>query len=754
MKQTPKRNQIRFLSSPLARKQLIGILLFSSLITLVGSSIQIYTEYRHDRGAINEQLEQIEKVHLESLTIELWRLDDTQIQLQLNNILLLDDIVHLEIIEDNRLIFSAGPTGPDMHIVTRHYPMLHDIAGKHEKIGELVACASLSHVYDRLLKRTFVILITQGLKTFLVSLFILYLIYRLVIQHLLAISAYTQKLRIGALDRELSIERRPATPATSDEIDLLVDAINAMRRRLADDLQRRKQAETDLRFSEERYRTLVETIPLGVQLTDSEGRIIFTNPAHHRIQGHEPGELMGKFIWDLVDAPADKERTRNYYHSLIKEQPHPTTYFSKNRTKSGRLIHTQITWDYIRDEHGEVQRILSVINDISELKQLEAELLQARKMESLGTLTGGIAHDFNNILSVIIGNNELALDDMSDHQALRKCMEEIHFAALRAKDIVGQLLSFNRKSQQEKGAVKAAPLMEDALKFLRPLIPANIEVEAQIELQEESLLAAPTQLHMALMNICVNAAQAMEETGGSIKVHARKVDLKPAVISNHPGLQPGMYIEIVIEDDGPGIPPEVMDRIFDPYFTTKAVGKGSGMGLAVVHGVVQSHDGAISVQSDPGKGARFRLLFPLVEAKIPILSEDNPHHMPTGHECILFVDDEVSIVLMAEQMLKRLGYQVVSCTHPNKALARFSADPKRFDLLITDMSMPSMNGDQLAAAVLQIRPDLPLILSTGYSSKLNGDDPGNTGACAVIYKPFVMKKLAKVVRKALDSVSQ
>lgn len=746
----PKQKQIRFLSSPLARKQLVGILLFSSLITLIGSSIQIYTEYRDDRKAIKNQLQQIERVHLESLTIGLWRLDDAQIQLQLNNILLLGDIVRLEIFENGRLLFSAGPTDPDMRTITQRYPMLHISASEREKIGELVAYASLSNVYERLFKRTFVILATQGLKTFLVSLFILYLTYRLVIQHLLSISAYTQKLRIGALDKELSIARRPSARA-ADEIDLLVEAINAMWRRLTEDLQRRKQAEADLRLSEEKYRTLVETIPLGVQLSDREGRILFANPAHHRIQGHNSGELLGKYIWDLVDTPADKERIRNYYRSLIEEQPHPTAYFNKYRTTSGRQIHTQINWDYIRDEHGKVQRILSVINDISELKQLEAELLQARKMESLGTLTGGIAHDFNNILSVIIGNNELAMDDMNDHQSMRQCLEEINYAAMRAKDIVGQLLSYSRKSQQEKATVKAAALIQDALQFLRPLIPATIDVEAHIDLGEEILLAAPSQLHMALMNICVNAAQAMEESGGKIKVRAHKLNLTPLMMADHTGLQPGMHIEITIEDDGPGIPPQLMDRIFDPYFTTKAVGKGSGMGLAVVHGIVQSHDGSISVQSDMGRGTRFQLLFPIAEAQLPSFREDNLSQIPTGHERILFVDDEASIVRMAEQMLKRLGYQVVSCIHPDDALARFSADPAGFDLLITDMSMPSMSGDQLAEAVHSIRPSLPIILSTGYSSKLNADSSDQIRATAFLQKPFVLEKLARVIREALDS---
>jgi two-component system, cell cycle sensor histidine kinase and response regulator CckA len=751
VKQIPKTKKIKFLSSPLARKQLLGILLFSALITLMGSSLQIYTEYRNDRGVINDKLRQIEKVHLESLTIGLWRIDNTQIQLQLNNILLLGDIVRLEIFEGGQLIFSAGPTAPDERMITQHYPMLYNNAGKQENIGELVAHASLSNVYDRLFKRTFVILATQGMQTFLVSLFILYLIYRLVIQHLLTISAYTQMLRIGALGKELTIDRKRSATAVSDEIDLLVDAINTMRRRLADDLQRRKRAERDLRMSEEKYRTLVETMPLGVQLTDREGRIIFSNPAHHRIQNREPGELVGKFIWDLVDAPADKEHTRNYYRSLLKEQPHPTTYFSKDRTKNGHLIHTQINWDYIRDEYGEVQRILSVINDISELKRLEAELLQARKMESLGTLTGGIAHDFNNILSVIIGNNELAMDDMSNHEAIRKCLKQIHFAALRAKDIVGQLLSYSRKSHQEKDTVKAATLLEDALRFLRPLIPATIKVEADIDLKEETLMGAPTQLHMALMNICVNAAQAIEETGGSIKVHANKVDLEPAMIGKHTGLQPGKHIEITIEDDGPGIPPEVMDRIFDPYFTTKAVGKGSGMGLAVVQGVVQSHGGTISVQSDHGKGTRFQLLFPMVSVEQPAEREVSRPEIPMGNERILFVDDEAAIVMMTEQMLRRLGYQVESCSHPDDALACFSADPMRFDLLITDMSMPSMSGDQLASAILTIRPGLPLILSTGYSNKLNGVSPSDLGASAILHKPFVMEKLARVVRQALDS---
>jgi PAS domain S-box-containing protein len=667
----------------------------------------------------------------------------------------MDAIVRLEIQEEGRPTYTAGPPAPTSQVISRHYPMRHQVAGDLEKIGELVVIASLSNVYARLFNRTFIILATQGLKTFLVSLFILYLIYRLVIQHLLKISAYTQKLRLGSLGPELAIDRRNRAAAGEDEIDRLVNAINCMRHQMATDLERRKQVETELRLSEEKYRTLVETIPLGVQLTDRTGRIIFSNPAHHRIQEHQPDELVGKFIWDLIDDPVDKERIRAYYGSMISEQPRPTPYFSKDRTKGGRLIHTQINWDYLRDDRGDVQYILSVINDISEQKQLEAELLQARKTESLGTLTGGIAHDFNNILSVIIGNNELALDDISDEQVVGQCLEEIQRAALRARDIVGQLLSYARKSQPEKRVQRAAPLFEDALKLLRPLIPATIAIKVEIDLGEAHISATPSQLHMAMMNICINAAQAMEETGGTLKVTAQQVNLEAKPVAARPGTVPGNYLQIDIEDDGPGMSTEIIGRIFDPYFTTKEVGKGSGMGLAVVHGIVQNHEGQISVRSKPGRGTHFRLLFPAAQIYRSSETPSSPkkREVPTGKERILFVDDEAGIVTLAKQMLVRLGYRVETCTRPDDALARFNADPQGFDLLITDMAMPAMSGDQLAEAVLEIRPSLPFILSTGYSRKLErGGSDGLRLAHNVIKKPFDMKTLAQVVRQTLDGI--
>jgi CheY-like chemotaxis protein len=376
-------------------------------------------------------------------------------------------------------------------------------------------------------------------------------------------------------------------------------------------------------------------------------------------------------------------------------------------------------------------------------------------MESLGTLTGGIAHDFNNILSVIIGNNELALDDTSDERAVGQCLEEIQRAALRARDIVGQLLSYARKSQPEKRVQRAAPLFEDALKLLRPLIPATIAINTEIDLGETHILATPSQLHMAMMNICINAAQAMEATGGTIEVRAEQVNFVAGTAAARPGIAPGNYLQIDIEDDGPGMSTEILDRIFDPYFTTKEVGKGSGMGLAVVHGIVQNHEGQISVRSKPGRGTHFRLLFPV--ARVERVAETPPspeeREIPTGKERILFVDDEVGIVTLAKQMLVRLGYRVEACTGPDDALARFNADPQGFDLLITDMAMPAMSGDQLAEAVLEIRPSLPFILSTGYSRKLErGGNDALRVAHNVIQKPFDMKTLAQVVRQTLDGI--
>jgi CheY-like chemotaxis protein len=370
-------------------------------------------------------------------------------------------------------------------------------------------------------------------------------------------------------------------------------------------------------------------------------------------------------------------------------------------------------------------------------------------MESIGTLAGGIAHDFNNILGIIIGNTELAIDDVPEWNPARLNLEEVRTASLRAKDVVRQLLSFARKTDPERKPVNINSVITGTLKLLRSSIPTSIEIRSNIPNESQIILADPTQINQVTINLCTNAAQAMEDQEGVIEISLENVSLDKLTAQSH-ALSSGLYAQLTVKDTGHGIDPEIQDRIFDPYFTTREVGKGSGMGLAVVHGIVMNHDGTILVDSDIGKGATFKIFFPIVESE-PLAKITTGEDLPMGKERIIFVDDEESILKMGHQRLERLGYTVESTTSPIEALDLFSSKPDQFDLVISDLTMPKMTGDKLAKEILNIRPDIPVILCTGFSEKIDEKKAKDIGAADYIEKPLDKRDFAFKVRKVLDA---
>jgi CheY-like chemotaxis protein len=371
-------------------------------------------------------------------------------------------------------------------------------------------------------------------------------------------------------------------------------------------------------------------------------------------------------------------------------------------------------------------------------------------MESIGTLSGGIAHDFNNLLGIILGNAEMAMDDVPELHPAKFNLNEIRTASLRARDVVKQLLSFGRKTDPKQRPVKLVQIAEDALKFLRSSIPTSIEIRQNIPVDtDDSILADSTQINQVMINLCTNAAHAMEDTGGVMTIGIQNIYLDQISAAVYPHLPPGNYVKLTVSDTGPGIDPEIKNRIFDPYFTTKEVGKGSGIGLSVVHGIVKNHNGAISVDSKFGKGTTFSILFPVAEEEAVIETEP-VEKLSTGNERILIVDDEESMAEIGRRRLERLGYRVEAKTNSIEALELFRADPDQFDLVITDMTMPHITGDKLVKEILKIRPDMPTILCTGFSEKIDEEKAKEIGVRQYIEKPFDRGKLSRLVRKVLD----
>jgi len=370
-------------------------------------------------------------------------------------------------------------------------------------------------------------------------------------------------------------------------------------------------------------------------------------------------------------------------------------------------------------------------------------------MEAIGTLSGGIAHDFNNVLSIILGNAELAIDDIPEWSPARFNLKEIRTASMRAKDVVRQLLNFSRKANQELKPTKIIPVVKDALRFLRATIPTSIEIRQNIQDTSDTVLADSTQIHQVILNLGTNAFHAMEETGGILEIGIKNVVFNQVAATPYSDLIPGKYVQLTVSDTGQGIAPEIRERIFDPYFTTKEIGKGTGMGLSVVLGIVKGHGGAISVDSEPGKGTGIRIFLPMVEreAVTEFVAEEK---LCTGNENILFVDDEESLADLGRMSLEKMGYRVTATARPAEALELFSSKPDQFDLVITDMTMPQMTGDRLAKEIMKIRPDMPIIICTGYHEKITEKKSLETGIKALLLKPVSINNLAKSVRKVLD----
>ena len=518
---------------------------------------------------------------------------------------------------------------------------------------------------------------------------------------------------------------------------------------IARDISERKKAAAALEESEEKYRNILESIDDGYYEVDLAGNFTFFNDSMCRILGYPREELMGKNNREYMDEDNAKMIFKAF-NTVYRTGLSTKALGWKLICKDGSECFVETVVSLITDADKKAIGFRGIARDVTDRIRLEEQLRHAHKMESIGTLAGGVAHDFNNILHMIIGNTELALIDIPEDNPAHGNLEQVKSASLRAAGIVQQLLNFSRKTDREYKPIGAITVLQEALKFLRSTIPTTIEIRTRITTDETIIMADPIQINQVLINICTNAAQAMETSGGVIDVKVENVDLDDKDIVSLPDLSAGEYVKTTIRDTGPGITPEIQDRIFDPYFTTKVAGEGSGMGLAVAHGIVKSHNGAIAVDSQVNQGTVFTIFFPAVPKK-PVVTADSQAEIPQGKESILFVDDEETIADMAFLMLERLGYQVVKATDPSKALALFRSRPHEFDLVITDMTMPQMNGVQFSEKLNAIRSDIPVILCTGHSTLIDEQKVKQYGIAAYLAKPITMREMALTIRQVIDA---
>ncbi len=516
--------------------------------------------------------------------------------------------------------------------------------------------------------------------------------------------------------------------------------------------RQRAQVEESLRKSELAFRGLFNASPVGIALIVHR-TLLKVNPSWCRITGYSDCALEGKSLRMFHRNDESYERTGHMIYDQLTHADRVITELPLRR-QNGEDFEALVYMSPVDPQDSSSGFICTLI-DITERKQAELEkarlqeqLNQAQKMESIGRLAGGIAHDFNNILSGIIGYAELVA--MRADDATRQYVEHILQASERARNLIKQILAFSRRVEQDRKPMDYRSVVAEALKLLRATLSTTIEMRSKSPAAPVMVDADYTQMHQVIMNICTNAAHAMGEKGGVLEVSLNTVNTKDESRSDRLDLPPGAYARLAISDTGHGIDPVHLNRLFDPFFTTKKPGEGTGLGLAVVYGIVHNHGGCIAVSSAPGQGATFSVYLPLIEN---ISIQNNGHetkNIPRGHERILLVDDESELVDLGYRILSGLGYQVTGCSSSSEALRIYSADPSRFDLVITDMNMPSVSGSELAMEMLKVRKDQAIILCTGHSDYIDSEKSAKIGISAFALKPLTRETLATLVRTVID----
>ena len=509
------------------------------------------------------------------------------------------------------------------------------------------------------------------------------------------------------------------------------------------DITERKKAEEDL----QRLSTAIEHAAEDIIITDPDGIIQYVNPGFEKVTGYTRVEAIGQDLGFIKSGYHDSGFYEEMWNKLKDGQV--WTGLLTNKRKDGSFIKQEANISPILSSSNQILGYVSVKRDITEQERMKTQLQQAQRMEAIGTLAGGIAHDFNNILSAIIGNAEIAAihELPKEHPALYS-IDQVIMAAERASSLVKQILAFSRQSEQEFNRISVTPIIKEVSKLLRASLPSTIEIRLDLKAEKDVILGEPTRVHQILMNLCTNAAHAIRKDGGVLSIGTTEFELDSDSISNFPDLKPGSYLELTIQDTGPGISPQVIERIFEPYYTTKQKGEGTGLGLSVVHGIVTSLKGTITVDSAPNEGSRFTVRLPVLSGK-PLAISDKKAPLTRGKEKILMVDDEKQLTDMGKRMLERLGYTVFTKNSSTEALKIFRNDPYGFDIIITDMTMPKMTGDQLAIAMMNIRPDIPIILCTGFSESITGEQAKEIGIREFIMKPLILSDLSEKIRIVL-----
>ncbi|UFS71413.1 ATP-binding protein [Geomonas sp. RF6] len=499
------------------------------------------------------------------------------------------------------------------------------------------------------------------------------------------------------------------------------------------------------------HAAVLEQSPLGIILYGTDGSINYVNASFERLSGYDRMELVGRDGRIL----ANNDRNEAFFRSVTdvfsyaEDRRAKLTFLARNDARQ----ELDAVFSPVRNELGSIISYAAVLRDMTHEVELERQLLQAQKMEAIGTLAGGIAHDFKNILGAIITATEMTLTKLPPGSG-REMLEVVLKAAMRGKSLVQQIMAFSRQKEQERQPVRLEQVLRECIVFLRASLPSTIEIRHDLPDGLGAVLADPTQIHQVIFNLCTNSSHAMQEKGGVLEIALSRVEVTPENLP-FPSMHSGEYLRITVSDTGHGMSPEVQQHIFDPFFTTKKPGEGTGLGLSVVHGIVKSHGGTITVSSKLGEGTVFQLFFPLLLTVAEGVEPTAIGKIPGGTERILLVDDDEDLVVVVEKMLQSLGYEVLAATSSVAALKKFIAEPGRFDIIITDQTMPQLTGCELATAIRNVRPEMPIILCSGYNDESQGsispEEVAAVGFREMLPKPVDCAQMAGAIRRALET---